>query len=163
MNKSSDELSLNDFTDYGLCFVCGPKNECGLGLKFDRSGDKVTTRYTPLDHHQGFPGILHGGIISSLLDEVMSRVSVLEGKWTQTVKLEVIFRRPISLCQTVTAEAKKVGERRKLVQAEGMILLEDGSFAAEAKGMFAPVADQVLFEMSAKYPVLRDQWMVNKI
>jgi uncharacterized protein (TIGR00369 family) len=163
MNKALNELSLNDFTDYGLCFVCGPKNECGLGLKFERTGDKVTTSYTPLDHHQGFPGLLHGGIISSLLDEVMSRVSVLEGKWTQTVKLEVRFRRPISLCQTVTAEAKKVGERRKLIQVEGIILLEDGSLAAEGKGMFAPVPDHVLSEMSANYPVLRDQWMVNKM
>jgi uncharacterized protein (TIGR00369 family) len=162
MNKSLEELSLNDFTDYGRCFACGPKNDCGLGLKFERTGNKVTTKYIPSDHHQGFPGLLHGGIISSLLDEVMSRVSVLEGKWTQTVKLEVRFRRPISLCQTVTAEAMKVGERRKLIQAKGIILLEDGSLAAEGKGMFAPVSDHALSEMSAEYPVLRNQWMINK-
>lgn len=162
MDKSLKELSLNDVSDYGLCFACGPKNDCGLGLKFKRAGNKVTTSYTPSDHHQGFPGLLHGGIISSLLDEVMSRVSLLEGKWTQTVKLEVRFRRPISTSQTVTAEARKVGEHRKLIKAEGIILLEDGSLAAEGRGMFAPVSNETLSKMSARYPVLRNQWMINK-
>ena len=92
----------------------------------------------------------------------MSRVSVLEGKWTQTDKLEDRFRRPNSLCQPVTAEAMKVGERRKLIQAKGIILLEDGSLAAEGKGMLAPVSDHALSELSAEYPVLRNQLMINK-
>jgi uncharacterized protein (TIGR00369 family) len=159
---SGPGLSLNDDTDYGLCFVCGPKNECGLRLQFERVGDSVTTFYTPSDHHQGFPGVLHGGVITALLDEVMSRVSVVEGRWTQTARIEVRFRRQVLVGQTVTAVANQLSERRGFVEAEGWVLLPDGSVAAEATGTFAPVPDDALAQMSAAYPRLSNEWMVNR-
>ena len=162
MDESGPGLSLNDDTDYGLCFACGPRNECGLRLEFERDGDSVTTSYTPPEHHQGFPGVLHGGVISALLDEVMSRVSIVEGRWTQTARMEVRYRLPIPLNATVTAVARKLKERRGFVEAEGRVLLADGSVAAEASGTFAPVSDETLAEMSAGYPRLSREWMVNR-
>ena len=160
--ESDSSLSLNDDTDYGLCFVCGPRNECGLRLQFYRDGETVKTSYTPPDHHQGFPGVLHGGVISALLDEVMSRVSVAEGRWTQTARIEVRYKLPVPVNATVTAVANKLGERRGFVQAEGRVLLADGSVAAEASGTFAPVSNEALAEMSAGYPQLSREWMVNR-
>ena len=155
-------LSLNDETDYGLCFVCGPRNESGLRLRFERDGDAVTTSYKASYHHQGFPGVLHGGVVSALLDEVMSRVSVVEGRWTQTARMEVRFRRPVPVDSTVTAVGRKTRERRGFVDAEGLVLLADGSVAAEASGTFAPVTNDALAEMSSGYPRLSREWMVNK-
>ena len=155
-------LSLNDETDYGRCFVCGPRNENGLRLRFERDGDAVTTSYKASDHHQGFPGVLHGGVVSALLDEVMSRVSVVEGRWTQTARMEVRFRRPVPVDSTVTAVARKTRERRGFIEAEGRVLLADGSVAAEASGTFAPVTDEALVEMSSGYPKLSREWMVNR-
>ena len=139
MDDSGSGLSLNDETDYGLCFVCGPRNESGLRLRFEHDGDSVTTSYKASGHHQGFPGVLHGGVLSALLDEVMSRVSVVEGRWTQTARMEVRFRRPVPVDSTVTAVARKTRERRGFIDAEGLVLMADGSVAAEASGTFAPV------------------------
>ena len=170
MDDSGSGLSLNDETDYGLCFVCGPRNESGLRLRFERDGDAVTTSYKASGHHQGFPGVLHGGVLSALLDEVMSRVSVVEGRWTQTARMEVRFRRPVPVDSTVTAVGRKTRERWGFIEAEGRVLLADGSVAAEASGTFAPVTsgtfapvtNDALAEMSSGYPRLSREWMVNK-
>ena len=153
-------LSLNDETDYGLCFACGPRNQSGLRLTFERDGSTVRTEYTALEQHQGFPGYLHGGVIGALLDEVMSRVSVLDNRWTMTARMEVRFRRPVFTGQTVTAVGEKVGERRGFMEARGRVLLPDGTLAADAVGAFAPVSGDALTEMSAGYPKLGREWMV---
>ena len=152
-------LSLNDETDYGLCFACGPRNDCGLRLRFRRDGDRVTTKYTASDHHQGFPGYLHGGVITALLDEVMSRVSVLEGQWTMTARMDVRFRSPVMMEQTVTVAGEKVRDRGGFFEARGRVELPDGSVAADATGTYAPVPDQTLSEIAAGYPILAKEWM----
>ncbi len=152
-------LSLNDDTDYGLCFACGPRSPAGLRLRFERDGDRVVTTYTPRSEHQGFPGYLHGGVISALLDETMSRVSLLDGRWTMTARIEVRYRRPIYVDQAIRAFAEKKSERRGVVEAVGWVALPDGSTAAEATGTFVPVRDEILASMSQGYPVLAQEWM----
>ena len=88
------QLSLNDETDYGLCFACGPRNPSGLHLTFERQGDTVTTSFLGRQEHQGFPGYVHGGVITALLDEVMSRVFLLKNRWTMTARIDIRFRQP---------------------------------------------------------------------
>ena len=152
-------LSLNDDTDYGLCFACGPRSPAGLRLRFERDGDRVFTSYTRRSEHQGFPGYLHGGVISALLDETMSRISLLEGRWTMTARLDVRYRKPIYVDQAVRAFAEKKSERRGVVEAVGWVELPDGSTAAEATGTFVPVKDETLAGMSEGYPILAQTWM----
>ena len=119
MNEGESGLPLNDETDYGLCFVCGPRNRSGLRLRFEREGGVVTTTFRGREEHQGFPGYVHGGVITALLDETMSRVSLLEDRWTMTARMEVRFRRPVPVDQPVTAVAEKLEERRGFVEAAG--------------------------------------------
>ncbi|MBM3935150.1 MAG: PaaI family thioesterase [SAR202 cluster bacterium] len=152
-------LPLNDDTDYGLCFACGPRNETGMRLRFEVEGDRILTRYTARPEHQGFPGYLHGGVISALLDEVMSRVSLLEGKWTMTAKMEVRFRKPVLIGQEVTAVGKLAEKGRGLVKTEGSAVLPDGTIAAQATATFVFVAEETLARMSAGYPGLASTWM----
>ena len=97
MGEVRRKLPLNDDTDYGLCFACGPRNPSGLRLRFERDGDKVATTFRGQVEHQGFPGYIHGGIITAVLDEVMSRLSLLENRWTITARMNVRFRRPLQL------------------------------------------------------------------
>ena len=104
-------LSLNDDTDYGLCFACGPRNAAGLHLMFQQVGDTVTTTFRGREEHQGFPGHVHGGVISALLDEVMSRVPMLDGRWAMTARMDLRFRRPVMVGEEVTAVAKRVSSR----------------------------------------------------
>ncbi len=159
MNEGESGLPLNDETDYGLCFVCGPRNRSGLRLRFEREGGVVTATFRGREEHQGFPGYVHGGVITALLDETMSRVSLLEDRWTMTARMEVRFRRPVPVDQPVTAVAKKVEERRGFVEAEGRVLLPDGTVAASATGTFAYLGEESLARMSEGYPLLASRWM----
>ena len=159
MNREPRNLPLNDDTDYGLCFACGPRHPSGLRLRFERKGNLVTTTFKSSTQHQGFPGYLHGGITSTLLDEVMSRVSLLDGRWSMTARMDVRFRRPIFADQTVTAIAEKAGQSRRFVEAKGRVVLPDGTVAAEATGTYALMDAETLRGMSEGYPQLAREWM----
>ena len=155
-------ISLNDETDSRLCFGCGPRNKSGLQLQFQRDDEKVITYYTASKYHQGFPNILHGGIISTLLDEVMSRVSVLENQWTMTARMDIRFRQPVMTHQTIKAIGEKIRDRGGFFEARGRIYLPDGSIAADGTGTFSPVSNQTLSSMANDYPILANEWMVPK-
>lgn len=152
-------LSLNDETDYGLCFACGPRNVCGLRLRFKQAGDTVTTRFRARKAHQGFPGYVHGGVISAILDEVMNRVVLLEGRWSMTARVEIRFRRPLKTHETALAIGEFVGKRRSFVETKGRVELECGAVVAEASGTFSLIPDADLAEMSEGFPKLAAEWM----
>jgi uncharacterized protein (TIGR00369 family) len=134
-----------------MCFVCGLENPAGLRLVFYETGqDEVTATYTPPDHFQGYPGVLHGGIIASLLDEVGGRVAMI-GDPTHfmfTAKMEVRYRRPTPLGQPLTVSGRLVKMRGRLAQAHCELRLPDGTVTAEAEltlaelpGSYLPGAD----------------------
>ena len=127
MTDKTEQLSLNDQTDYGLCFACGPRNPYGLKLHFERDGDRIVSRFTALEEYQGFPGYLHGGIITALLDEVMSRVSIVnQNRWSMTAGIDVHFRKPVFIGQEVTAVAEHLETNRRVVTAQAELVLPDG-------------------------------------
>ena len=154
-------LPLNDASDYGLCFACGPHNPGGLHLTFRQEGDTVVTTYTGMAHHQGFPGVIHGAVITGLLDEVMSRVPVLEGRWGMSAKLDVRFRLPIRVGDVLTATAQKDGGRGSVMHTSARITLPDGRVAAEATATFALLPPDALADMAQDYPELAKTWRVG--
>ena len=89
----------------------------------------------------------------------MSRVSLLDGRWTMTARMEVRYRKPVYIGEDVLAFAEKKGERRGVVEAMGWVELPDGSIAAEATGTFVPVKGEALASMSEGYPILAREWM----
>ncbi len=160
MTEGNEQLSLNDVTDYGLCFACGPRNAYGLKLRMERDGDRIITRFTALEEYQGFPGYLHGGIITSLLDEVMSRVSMItHNRWSMTAGIDVHFRKPVFIGQEVTAVAEHLETNRRMVTAQAEVVLPDGTAAAKATGRFFLVPEERLAEMTSDYPGLSRDWM----
>ena len=160
MTDRNEQLSLNDVTDYGLCFACGPRNPYGLKLHFERDGDRIVSRFTALEEYQGFPGYLHGGIITALLDEVMSRVSMItHNRWSMTAGIDVQFRKPVFIGQEVTAVAKHLETNRRMVTAKAELILPDDTVAARATGRFFYVPEERLAEMTSDYPALARDWM----
>jgi putative nucleotidyltransferase with HDIG domain len=91
------------------CFGCGPANPIGLKLAFCMEGDSLLARFTPGENHEGYPGVMHGGLISTLLDEVMANLLFLRGTPIVTAKLEVKFRAPVPIGHPVTAIARPAG------------------------------------------------------
>ena len=125
--------------DNNKCFVCGKDNPKGLQLDFYEEEETYKTRFRPADTYQGYPGILHGGITSTLLDEIMGRYLCHLGITALTVQLEVRFKKTIELGQVLLVEGKIVNTKGRVVEMEARVLLEDGSIGASAKGKFMKI------------------------
>lgn len=125
-----------DFNYQHHCFVCGEQNPAGMKLKFTRWEDKVRTTFLPADIYQGYPGILHGGITSTILDEVMSQCLHAQGLAGLTARLEIRFRKSIPLNRPVIFEGRILKRKGPLADIEAKAFLENGQVAAEALGRF---------------------------
>ena len=118
-----------------MCFVCGLENPAGLKLVFYETGPgEVTASYTPPEHFQGYPGVLHGGIVASLLDEAGGRVVMIgdHKRFMLTAKMEVKYRQPTPLGQALTVSGRLVKRRGRLALARAELRLADGTLTAEA-------------------------------
>jgi acyl-coenzyme A thioesterase PaaI-like protein len=150
------EDRLNDTSEYQRCFACGARNDAGLGLVFWAEGDTVVTEYTPTPQFQGFPGVAHGGILATLLDETLSRTATAEGRWMMTGRLEIRYRNAAPLGRRLRVTARKTASRARMVQATGEIVLADepGSVIATAEGTFLPIPHTYQQDAVARFPEL---------
>ncbi len=116
------------------CFVCGVDNADGLRLHFevDAENRTIATRWTPSAAYQGYEGILHGGIISTLLDECVGKLAVELGLPAVTAELTVRFLRPVPLERPLIARGTLTEVGRRVILGEAEILLEDQTLAARA-------------------------------
>ncbi len=125
-----------------LCFICGTQNPRGLGAVFFDDGERVWTELTATEDLQSWPSVLHGGIISSVLDETIGRVAFLHDRWVQTAKLEVRFTKPAPIGVRLRAEAKLDRNHRRLMEMSGTLVnAENGELLASASGTFVPLPD----------------------
>lgn len=132
-----------------MCFVCGRENPIGLHLNFyDDGADTVCTEFTPDDRYQGYPGIMHGGILATVLDEVVGRVAMIgdHHRFMMTVNLEVKYRLPVEINTPLKAEGKVIKIRGRIGKAEGKIYLPDGRVACEAEMTLADMPAEVATE-----------------
>lgn len=121
---------------YENCLVCGDKNEIGMKLPFDYDGEVATTEYTAEARFEGYKQILHGGILTALLDEVMAKAIFGKKILVATVEIKVKFKKPVKTGQKIRLEGKYTGERGGLIFATSQAMLPDGSLAAVAEGKF---------------------------
>ncbi|MDR1773488.1 MAG: PaaI family thioesterase [Clostridioides sp.] len=121
------------------CIVCGIENDLGLHTNFYEleSGDIVSLSNTK-EWHQSYPGRVHGGIITAILDETIGRaVSVNNDDiWGVTISIEVQFKKPVPLDETIKCIGRITTENRKLFEGTGEIILKDGTVAAKAHGKY---------------------------
>ena len=153
-------MELNDTTDYQRCFVCGQRNPFGLHLVFRVEDQSVVADFQPREEHQGFPGVIHGGIVAALLDETLGRTSLLgeHPEWTMTGRLEVRYRRYVPYGPLLRVRARLTTERRRVLQASGVLTLssDESVVLAEAQGMFLPLPPQVVDTLMQDFPDLRN-------
>ncbi len=126
------------------CFGCGRLNPQGLRLTFYRAveDDGVWARFIPGQVHEGFPGMAHGGIISTLLDEAMAWAISSRGIWAVTGTMTVAYRRPVEIGVPIRASGRLVEDRgRKLALAGELRREGDGLLLAEATATFVRVPE----------------------
>lgn len=115
-----------------FCFACGKDNPFGLHMQFAEEGEDYVCRWTPQPHHQGWHKILHGGLVSTLLDEVMTWRLVSRGINAVTAEMTVRLKAPTPLDQELTIRARVVRQRRRLYELGAEIVLPDGTVTATA-------------------------------
>lgn len=122
-----------------MCMVCGRDNPSSLKARFyELEGGDVLGLFAPLGIHQSYPGRVHGGIVSAMLDETIGRaVNVIDhDAWGVTVELTVRFRKPVPVGQEVRVLARLTRDTSRLFEGSGEIRLADGTVAAEATGRY---------------------------
>ncbi|SJZ41331.1 PaaI family thioesterase [Selenihalanaerobacter shriftii] len=119
-----------------MCFACGPKNPIGLKLEFELNDDIIESKFTPEEVHQGFDGIMHGGLVSTLLDEIMANMLYLQGVKAVTAKMETKFRKPVEIGQELTITGWIEREKKRTINTAAKIINQEGQKVAEAEAVF---------------------------
>ena len=123
-----------------MCLVCGLKNVVGLKAAFhELENGELVALFTPGVELQGYPGLLHGGITTAILDETIGRAIMIghpTDMWGVTVGVQVRFRRPIPLCRELRAVGRVTKDARRFFEGSGELYLPDGQVAAEATGRY---------------------------
>ena len=108
-----------------------------MNVRFRLDGEVCRAEFTPDDVHVGYDGVTHGGILFSLLDDVMANVIFLGGERCFTAKAEVRYRKPLPTGTPVRLEGRQTRRKGRLAVLEGRILRsDDGSVVAEAVASF---------------------------
>ncbi len=139
--KGTSDLSRQYTGTDTNCFACGEQNEYGLQMKFATLDDSVETLFTPNDRFQGWNEIVHGGIISTMLDEAMSHaIFRLIGDTVVTAEMTVRFVRPMIVGRQVRVTGWIEADRGRLIETRAHIYdTESGKIVAKGHARFARV------------------------
>jgi len=130
--------------DDGMCFCCGPRNSIGLKLQFQLMPEgRMATEWTPRREHQGFKDIVHGGLVATVLDEVMIRLLYEVGIPAVTAELQTRLLRPLRAGRRYRFEGHVVEDKGRIVttEAEGFDA-ESGERVASGSAICIRVRDE---------------------
>lgn len=143
-----------------MCLVCGLKNPYGLKASFfELENKEVVSLFTPTDVHQSYPGRLHGGISTALLDETIGRAIMVghgDGLWGVTVEFTTKFKKAIPLNQQLRVVGRITSESSRFFEGTGEILLADGEIAATGFGKYIKLP----LDKIADFDATEQEWTV---
>ena len=140
-------------TDHN-CFGCGKLNQHGLQLHLvpDPDGEGVCTRFIPQPRSEGYTGMVHGGVITTVLDEVMAWSLYRHGIWAVTGQLITRYRKPIRIGEETLARGATAKDRGRAIEMRGEILrVADGVLLADATATFIRVPEHQAREWQERY------------
>jgi acyl-coenzyme A thioesterase PaaI-like protein len=133
------ELAPVPGTDW--CFGCGPDNPAGLHPRFRIEDGKVVAEFRGRREHQGFGGLMQGGVLAAVLDEVMAHAVWAEGIFAVTGRIEAFYRQPVPIDTPLRAEGEVTGRRPRVYEARARVFLPDGTLAVEGTGTFVELPE----------------------
>jgi acyl-coenzyme A thioesterase PaaI-like protein len=134
------------------CFACGTLNLDGLGIVHHVEPGRSWTELTLDRRFEGWEGIVHGGIVSTILDEVMAWSLVDADSWGLTARLTVEFKRPVPLGRPIHAEGWITQSRRRVATTAGRIVAAGtGEVLATAEALYIAATDDRKRELKERY------------
>jgi acyl-coenzyme A thioesterase PaaI-like protein len=134
------------------CFACGTLNANGLRMLIHVEAGRAWSEGALDRRFEGWEGIAHGGILCTILDEVMAWALVGAENWGLTARLAVDFRRPVEVGRAFRADGWITRSRRRLVDTAGRIVdVETGTELATAEGIYVAASRQRRDELRARY------------
>lgn len=134
------------------CFACGTLNTTGLGLTMHVEPGRSWIETTLGRRFEGWEGMAHGGILCTILDEVMAWALVGADDWGVTARMSVEFRKPVAIGREIRADGWTTRTRRRIVDTAGRIVAaDDGTVLAEATGRYVVAGDARKRELREAY------------
>jgi acyl-coenzyme A thioesterase PaaI-like protein len=134
------------------CFACGSLNQHGLGLKIHVEPGRSWTEIELQPRFEGWEGIAHGGILCTILDEVMAWALVAEDNWGMTARMAVEFKRPVAVGTPLRADGWITQSRRRLVETAARIVdSTSGAELATATGVYVAADGERKRELQRRY------------
>jgi uncharacterized protein (TIGR00369 family) len=128
------------------CFVCGVSNPFGLHLRFyDTAPGEVTADITIPEQYQGYPGVVHGGIVAAMLDEVAGRTIMSNPpRFMFTARLDIRYRKNVPIGKPLRMVGNLLKSRSRMVTAKSVIYNQEGTLLAEAEALLMDVPENLL-------------------
>lgn len=133
-----------NFIDNDYCFACGNKNPLGLHLIFFTVGELFCTRVMPQPHWQGFQGVVHGGLQSTIIDDLMSNhLFRIKQQRTVTGELTMRFKKPVPIDRELLISSQITGQRGRIWELAGLLVTSDAPSnpLTTARARFVEVPD----------------------
>jgi acyl-coenzyme A thioesterase PaaI-like protein len=124
------------------CFGCGDLNPKGLKLAFRIEDGAAVAEFDPDPHSQGYPGLMHGGVVAAVLDEAMGWAIYGQGIWAMTARMQMRFRQSVLLSRRLRVTARVTNQRHGLVEARAELRDASGALLAEGEGAFLRVTPE---------------------
>jgi acyl-coenzyme A thioesterase PaaI-like protein len=118
-----------------VCYGCGPGNPVGLQLRVVQDEDRVWAEFEPGRWHEGWAGVVHGGVLAAALDEVMAYCIFFQGIKAVTARMELRYKNTAREGDHLLVEARTLRDSRRLVDIVGRVLRGDATLV-EARGRF---------------------------
>ena len=143
-----------------MCLVCGLKNPHGLkGAFYELDNNELVYIFKPSEGHQSYPGRLHGGITTAVLDETIGRAIMARSKemmWGVTVEFTTKFKKPIPLNEELRVVGRITSENSRFFEGTGELLLPNGEVAATGVGKYIKMP----LEKIADFDTDEQEWKV---
>jgi len=134
---------MKEILKYKNCFVCGDENNCGLKVKFFEEQEKAKAEFVADHRFEGYRNVLHGGIISALLDEVMIKIVLAKGILVVTAQMEVKFKRPVMVGERLFMEGKIKDQKGRIFLTQGKITNENGALVALGSAKYVVASESM--------------------
>jgi uncharacterized protein (TIGR00369 family) len=133
------------------CFACGGTNPIGMGLHIELEDGRARTTWRAGEDFVGWSDKLHGGIVATLLDEVMAWACASSDAWAVTAEMTVRYRSPAAPGEELVAEARVVERRRRIYEVLGEVRGADGRLVAEGSGRYLGASPTQKADLKERY------------